>query len=70
VRDAVVTSGWFPPVSCSRAGAREEGKDFADGDLLAGGFGQREVYLDLVPAAAAVVLLDDVPAAARSVTIP
>jgi len=41
----------------SRAGAREPGQDAADGGLLAGGFGQREVRLDLVAVAAAVFLL-------------
>ena len=44
----------------SRAGAREEGQDFADGGFLGGGFGQREVRLDLAAVAAAVVRLDHV----------
>ncbi len=48
----------------SRAGAREQGRDVADGGFLAGGFGQREVRLDLVAVAAAVFLLRH--AAARS----
>jgi hypothetical protein len=41
-------------------GAREEGEDFADGGFLGGGFGQREVGLDLVAVAAAIFLLDHV----------
>jgi hypothetical protein len=40
-----VTPWWpqpgFPLVSCLPRGAREEREDFADGELLAGGFGQR-----------------------------
>jgi hypothetical protein len=40
--------------------AYEEGQDFADGGFLAGGFGQREVGLDLVAVAAAVFVLEDV----------
>ncbi len=40
--------------------ADEQGQDFADGWFLAGGFGQREVRLDLVAVAAAVFVLDDV----------
>ena len=50
------SSGQLSP----RAGAREEGEDFADGELLAGGYGQREMCLDLVAVAAAVFVLDDV----------
>ena len=44
----------------SHAGARGEGEDVADGGFLAGGFGQREVRLDLVAVAAAVFLLHHV----------
>jgi hypothetical protein len=56
---------WWPQAGSSaqlspRADAREEGEDFADGELLAGGFGQRHVGLDLVAVAAAVFLLDHV----------
>jgi hypothetical protein len=40
--------------------AGQDGEDFADGRFLAGGFGQREVGLDLVTVAAAVFLLDHV----------
>jgi hypothetical protein len=40
--------------------AREEGQDFADGAFPAGGFGQRQVRLDLAAVAAAVLLLDEV----------
>ena len=40
----------------SRAGARGEGEDVADGRFLAGRFGQRQVRLDLVAVAAAVFL--------------
>jgi SUF system for Fe-S cluster assembly SufBD-like protein len=43
----------------ARAGAREEGEDFADGEMLAG-FVRREVGLDLVAVAAAVFLLDGI----------
>ncbi len=43
--------------SRGRAGAGEEGQDFADGAFPAGGFCQREVRLDLVAVAAAVSLL-------------
>jgi hypothetical protein len=57
-RSAAVASGWSGPGHLqSRAGAREEGEDVADGGFLAGGFGQREVCLDLVAVAAAVFLL-------------
>jgi hypothetical protein len=60
-RSAAVASGWPGPGHLqSRAGAREKGEDFADGGLLAGGFGQREVCLDLVAVAAAVFLLHHV----------
>ena len=53
-----VASGWSGPGQLqSRAGAREQGQDVADGGFLAGGFGQREVRLDLVAVAAAVFLL-------------
>src|SRR6266581_1879665 len=41
-----------------RVGAGQEGQHLTDGGLLAGGFGQREVGLDLVAVAAAVFLLD------------
>src|SRR6266581_3123633 len=55
---AAVAPGWSGPGHRqSRAGARQKGEDFADGGLLAGGFGQREVRLDLVAVAAAVFLL-------------
>jgi hypothetical protein len=50
--------------------AYEEGQDFADGGFLAGGFGQREVRLDLVAVAAAVFLLRRVAGSVRSVTMP
>jgi len=40
--------------------AEQQGQDFAHGALPAGGFGQRQVGLDFVPIAAAVLLLDDV----------
>ena len=54
----VVASGRSGPCQLkSRAGAREQGQDVADGGFLAGGFGQREVRLDLVAVAAAVFLL-------------
>jgi len=43
-----------------RAGAREESEDFADGGLLAGGFGQREVGLDLVAVAVGRLSADHV----------
>jgi hypothetical protein len=70
-RSAAVASGWSGPGHRQpRAGARDEGEDFADGWFLAGGFGQREVGLDLVAVAAAVFVLDDDPAAVRSVTMP
>ena len=53
-----VASGWSGPGQLqSRAGAREQGQNAADGGFLAGGFGQREVRLDLVAVAAAVFLL-------------
>jgi hypothetical protein len=58
---AAVASAW--PGSGQlrpRAGAREEGGDFADGGFLGGGFGQREVRLDLAAVAAAVFVLDHV----------
>jgi len=56
-----VASGWSGPGRLqSRAGVGEEGEDFADGGFLAGGFGQREVRLDLVAVAAAVFVLDHV----------
>jgi hypothetical protein len=38
-------------------------QDLTDGGLLAGRFGQREMRLDLVPVAPAVLLLDDVTGA-------
>ena len=58
---AGVVSGWSGSGQLqSRAGAREEGQDFADGGFLAGGFGPREMRLDLAAVAAAVVLLDHV----------
>jgi hypothetical protein len=41
-------------------GAREQGKDFADGPLAAGGLWQRQMLLDLVAVAAAVLALADV----------
>ncbi len=60
-RSAAVAPGWSGPGHRqSRAGARQEGGDFADGGLLASGFGQREVRLDLVAVAAAVFLLHHV----------
>ena len=40
------------------------------GRFPGGGFGQREVRLDLVAVAAAVFVLDHVAAAVRSVTMP
>ena len=43
-----------------RSGAGEEGQHLADGGLLAGGFGQRQVGLDLIAVAAAVFLLQHV----------
>jgi hypothetical protein len=54
----------------SRAGAREQGQDVADGGFLAGGFGQREVRLDLVAVAAAVFLLRRVAGSVGLVTMP
>jgi len=39
----------------------EDGQQIADGGSLAGSFGQRQVFLDLVAVAAAVFVLDDVP---------
>jgi hypothetical protein len=54
----------------SRAGAREQGQDAADGRSLAGGFGQREVRLELVAVAAAVFLLRHVAGSVRPVTTP
>jgi hypothetical protein len=53
----------------SRAGAHEQGQDAADGGFLAGGFGQREVRLDLVAVAEAVFLLRHVAGSVRSVTM-
>jgi hypothetical protein len=38
--------------------AREKGQDFADGGFVAGGFGQRELRLDLGAVAAAFFVLD------------
>ena len=56
-----MASGWSGPGQVqSRAGAREEGEDFADGALPAGGFWQGEAGLDLVAVAAAVFVLDHV----------
>jgi hypothetical protein len=43
-----------------RVGAGQEGQDFADGAFPAGGVWQREVRLDVVAVAAAVLLLDHV----------
>jgi hypothetical protein len=69
-RSAAVASAWSGSGQLrSRAAAREEGQDFADGALSAGGFGQREGGLDLVAVAAAVFLLTQ-PASVRSVTMP
>ena len=66
-----VASGWSGPGRLqSRAGAREQGQDAADGGFLAGGFGQREVRLDLVAVAAAVFVLARVAGSVRSVTVP
>jgi hypothetical protein len=49
------------PVSCSLAPApARRAQDVADGGFLAGGFGQREVCLDLVTVAAAIFLLHHV----------
>jgi hypothetical protein len=60
-RSAAVASGWPGPGQLqSRAGAREQGEDFADGGFLAGRFGQPQVRLDLVAVAAAVFLLHHV----------
>src|SRR5438876_12078870 len=42
------------------AGTREQGNDFADGLLAAGGLWQWQVRLDLVAVAAAVLVLCDV----------
>ncbi len=45
---AAGASGWFRPgQGFRRIGAREESEDFADGGSRAGGFGQRQVCLDL-----------------------
>jgi hypothetical protein len=41
--------------------AREQGQHLAQGALLAGGFWQRKMRLDLVAVAPTVFLLDDVP---------
>ena len=55
--DAVASGRPGPGQLQSRAGAREQGQDVADGGFLAGGFGQRKARLDLVAVAAAVFLL-------------
>jgi hypothetical protein len=58
---AAVAPGWSGPGQLqSRAGAREQGQDAADGRFLAGGFGPREVRLEMAAVAAAVLLLDHV----------
>jgi hypothetical protein len=58
-------------VSCNAAvGAGKKGQDFADGALAPGGFWQRQVRLDLVAVATAVLLLGYVAGLARSVTMP
>src|ERR1700732_5603859 len=62
-----VASGWSGPGQLqSRAGAREQGQGAADGGGLAGGFGQREVRLDLVAVAPAVFLLRGVAGSVRA----
>ena len=62
--------GWSGPGQLqSRAGAREQGQDAADGRFLAGGFGQQEVSLELVAVAAAIFLLRHVAGSVRSVTM-
>ena len=43
------------------AGAGQEGQELADGAFPAAGLGERQVGLDLVAVAAAVLVLDDVP---------
>jgi hypothetical protein len=68
--DAVASGRSGPGQLPSRAGAREQGQDVADGGFLAGGFGQREGRLDLVAVAAAVFLLRRVAGSLRSVTMP
>jgi hypothetical protein len=65
-RSAAVASGWSGPGQLqSRAGAREEGEDVAEGGFLAGGSAQREVRLDLVAVAAAVFMLHQVAGCGR-----
>jgi hypothetical protein len=44
-----------------RAGADQESQDLADGVLPADGLRERQVRLDVIPIAAAVLLLDYVP---------
>jgi hypothetical protein len=68
--DAVASGRSGPGQLQSRAGAREQGQDVADGGFLAGGFGQREVRLDLVAVAAAVFLLRRVAGSVGLVTMP
>jgi hypothetical protein len=68
--DAVASGRSGPGQLQSRAGAREQGQDVADGGFLAGGFGQREVRLDLVGVAAAVFLLRRVAGSVGLVTMP
>ena len=43
------------------ASSHQEGQEIADGGFRAGGFGQRQVRLDLVAVAAPALLLDDIP---------
>jgi hypothetical protein len=65
-RSAALTSAWSGPGQLQP----DLALDFADGGFLSGGFGQREVGLELGAVAAAVFLLHHVASPARSVTMP
>ena len=59
------------PLGRGRVGASQEGQDLADGAFPAVRFWQREVCLDVVAVAAAVLLLDQVArSSTKSVMMP
>ena len=58
IQDAFSQAGGSPCSGLGRADAGQQGQDFADGAIPAGEFRQREMRLDVVAVAAAVLLLD------------
>jgi hypothetical protein len=61
IHDGLLSARHSLPDVLPDAAADQHGQDVADGGFAAGGLGQREVRLDLVPpVAAAVLVLEDV----------